>query len=91
VRWNRKRRRDSGFHYLNGYGWPADWNFAWSVRKAVAHKNEVYFRKQKHAAAPVTWRGLTYAPADNGKKVLHEDLWPADLIYLMMDLDTHLR
>ena len=19
VRWNRKRRRDSGFHYLNGY------------------------------------------------------------------------
>ena len=41
-------------------------------------------------AAPVTWHGLTYTPADNGKKVLPMDLWGGDLIYLLTDLDTHL-
>ena len=69
--------------------WPADWNFARIVRNAAAHNNEVRIDDPK--AAPVTWHGLTYAPADNGRKVLHVDLWPADLIYLMMDLDAHLR
>jgi hypothetical protein len=69
--------------------WPADWNFARIVRNSVVHNNEVFFHDL--AASPVTWRGLTYAPADNGRKVLPEDLWAADLIYLMMDLDAHLR
>ena len=68
--------------------WPADWNFARVVRNSAAHNNEVFFRNSNEA--PVTWHGLTYAPADNGRKVLHVDLWPADLIYLMMELDTHL-
>jgi hypothetical protein len=68
--------------------WPADWNFARIVRNSVAHNNEVCFSNSK--AAPVAWRGLVYSPTDNGREVLHKDLWPADLIYLMMDLDTHL-
>jgi hypothetical protein len=68
--------------------WPADWNFGRIVRNSVAHNNEVFFTNPH--AAPVTWRGLTYAPADNGRKVLHVDLWHADLIYLMRDLDMHL-
>jgi hypothetical protein len=68
--------------------WPADWNFARVVRNSAAHNNEVCFRTS--SAAPVTWRALTYAPADDGRKVLHGDLWPADLIYLLMDLDAHL-
>jgi hypothetical protein len=69
--------------------WPADWNFARIVRNSVAHKNEVFFNNLH--AAPVTWRGLTYSPADNGRKVLNGDLWAADLIYLMTDLDAYLR
>jgi hypothetical protein len=69
--------------------WPADWNFARIVRNSVAHKNEVFFRNP--AAAPVTWRGLTYSPPGNGRKVLNGDLWAADLIYLMTDLYAHLR
>jgi hypothetical protein len=75
-------------YHQNRIHWPADWNFAWAVRNSAAHNNEVYFRTP--SAAPVTWRGLTYAPADNGRKVLYVDLWPADLIYLLMDLDAHL-
>jgi hypothetical protein len=67
--------------------WPGDWNFGRIVRNSFAHRDEVRFNNPK--AVPVTWRGLTYAPADNGRKVLHVDLWPADLIYLMMDLDRH--
>ena len=69
--------------------WPADWSFARIVRNSVAHKNEVSFRNP--AAAVISWRGLTYSPADNGKKVLNGDLWAADLIYLMTHLDAHLR
>jgi hypothetical protein len=69
--------------------WPADWNFARIIRNSAAHNNEVVFSNPK--AAPVTWHGLTYSPADNGRQVLHVDLWPADLIYLMTDLDALLR
>jgi hypothetical protein len=68
--------------------WPADWNFVRVVRNSAAHNNEIFFRDSKDAL--VTWHGLTYTPTDNGRKVLHVDLWPADLIYLLMDLDTHL-
>ena len=69
--------------------WPRDWNFGRVVRNSFAHRDEVGFDNLK--AAPVTWRGLTYSPADNGRKVLHMDIWPADLLYLMMDMDAHLR
>ncbi len=68
--------------------WPTEWNFARIVRNSVAHKNGVFFQNPK--GVPGTWRGLTYSPADNGRKVLNGDLWAADLIYLMTDLDTHL-
>jgi hypothetical protein len=68
--------------------WLTDWNFGRVIRNSFAHRDEIVFSSPK--APPVTWRSLTYAPADNGRKVLHVDLWPADLIYLMMDLDTHI-
>jgi hypothetical protein len=68
--------------------WPRDWNFGRIVRNSFAHRDEVVMSNPK--ADPVTWHGLTYSPTDNERKVLHVDLWPADLIYLMMDLDTHL-
>jgi hypothetical protein len=54
--------------------WPAAWNFARVVRNSAAHNNEVYFRNDN--ADLVTWRGLTYAPADNERKVLYVDLCP---------------
>ena len=72
----------------NTDAWPSDWNFARVVRNSVAHKNAVFFNNP--AASPVSWRGLVYCPADNGRRVMNGDLWAADLIYLMMDLDSHL-
>jgi hypothetical protein len=68
--------------------WPGDWNFGRIVRNSAAHNDEVVFNNLK--AVPVTWHNLTYSPADNGRKILHVDLWPADLMCLMMDLDSHL-
>ena len=71
----------------NTTGWPQDWNFGRVVRNSFAHKGVVYFKNA--SAPPVQWRGLTYSPADNGRNVMNRDLWPADLIYLMMDMDSH--
>lgn len=70
----------------NTTAWPEEWNFARVVRNSIAHKNAVYFLNT--SASPVSWRELTYSPADNGRRVLNGDLWAADLVYLMMDLDA---
>ena len=66
--------------------WPMEWNFARVVRNSVAHSGCIYFRSP--SASPVSWRGLTYSPSDNGRNVLFDDLWCGDLIYLMMDMDA---
>ena len=65
--------------------WPSVWNFARVVRNSVAHRNEVSFRNARSQG--VSWRGLEYSPEENGRRVLNGDLWAADLIYLMLDLD----
>jgi hypothetical protein len=75
-------------HHGDTTRWPAEWNFARIVRNALAHNDEVVFSNLQ--AVPVNWHGLTYSPADNGRKILHSDLWPADLIYLLRELDTYL-
>lgn len=66
--------------------WPNEWDFARVVRNSVSHNGCVNFRNL--SASPVSWRGLTYSPSENGRKVLFDDLWFGDLIYLMMDMDT---
>jgi len=32
---------------------------------------------------------LTCEPSDNGKKVIHYDLWPGDLILLVMEMEKY--
>lgn len=85
----RERATIEETYEANTDAWPGEWNFARVVRNSVAHNNAVFFANPK--AAPVSWRDLTYSPADNGRRVLNGDLWAADLIYLMIDLDAHLR
>lgn len=68
--------------------WPEDWNFARVVRNSVAHGGTIDIRNAN--APPTTWRGLSYGPAENGRRVIHNDLWPADLILLLRDLDGHI-
>jgi len=72
----------------NTTGWPQDWNFGRVIRNSFAHKGVVHF--QNPSAPSVQWRGLAYSPADSGRNFMKRDLWPADLIYLMMDMDSHI-
>jgi len=68
--------------------WPSAWNFARVVRNAMAHGGAITFLSQ--TSPPVSWKGLSYSPANNGKNILHTDLWPGDLLDLIRDMDTHL-
>ena len=67
--------------------WPDEWNFGRVVRNAVFHDGCVSLSPNEKA----TWRGLTYTHSDNSKKLMNGDLWPADLIYLIMDMDLTLN
>ena len=68
--------------------WPGVWNFARVIRNAMSHKGMIHFDNPK--ATPVSWKGLEYSPRDNGRPVLHTDLWPGDLIDMLIEMDTHL-
>lgn len=69
--------------------WPGVWNFARVARNAmVHHEGQLHFDNPN--AEAVTWRHLTYAPDDNGKKILMEDLGAAELILLMEDMHAAL-
>lgn len=68
--------------------WPSVWNFARVVRNAMAHGGEILIRSP--TAPPVNWKGLSYSPNDNGRNILHTDLWPGDLLDLLIEMDSHL-
>jgi len=68
--------------------WPQEWNFGRVIRNSFVHKTGVYF--ENPSALPVQWRSLIYSPSDNGRKIMNGDLWPADLIYLTMDMDSYI-
>jgi hypothetical protein len=69
--------------------WPEDWRFARVLRGSFAHGGSLSMPENDRS---VTWQTLTYSPRrDNGKKPYPtKDLWPGDLIYLLMDLDKHI-
>ncbi|MCG6207645.1 hypothetical protein LPW26_23615 [Rhodopseudomonas sp. HC1] len=68
--------------------WPSIWNFARVVRNAMSHGGHLNFENPK--ASSVSWGGLTYSPSDNGRLILHTDIWPGDLYYLLRDMENSL-
>lgn len=70
----------------NVQAWPAAWNFGRVVRNALAHKGIISI--QNPNAAPISWRTLTYGPAENGRQLLYQDLTAVELILLMEDMDS---
>lgn len=68
--------------------WPSVWNFARVVRNAMSHRGELHFRSS--TAPAVSWKGLSYSPKDNGRNILHQDIWPGDLFDLLFEMDSHL-
>jgi hypothetical protein len=65
--------------------WPSPLDFGRIVRNAFAHGGTIDIRNS--SAAPVSWKGLSYGPSDNGKQVAYTDLAAADLIVLMREIN----
>lgn len=77
-------------HLKDKYGpiasWPTVWQFARIVRNALSHGNKINITDDKTA----TWRGLTYSAVENGRTVINGDLFPADLIVMLRELENAL-
>lgn len=68
--------------------WPPVWDFARIVRNAMSHRGQICFKNL--SAGAVSWKGLSYRPANNGLVILHTDLWPGDLFDLIIEMDQHI-
>jgi hypothetical protein len=66
--------------------WPPVWNFARVVRNAMSHGGHINIKNRN--SLPARWRSLTYSYADNDRQVLHTDIWPGDLFYLLSEMDV---
>lgn len=66
---------------------PTAWRFARIVRNAASHGgvsiNDKTFQ-------PVSWKGLTYGPDNNGRQILGGDLSCGDLFVLMLEMNDEL-
>jgi hypothetical protein len=64
--------------------WPGVLAFARIVRHAFAHGGKVNILDGTSA----TWGGFKYSQADNGKRVMYNDLSAGDLTLLMVEMDA---
>jgi len=64
--------------------WPQVLQFAAVVRDAMSHGGTVHMFSD---VPPATHFGITYTQAQNGKRILHNDLTSTDLFVLMLDVD----
>lgn len=65
--------------------WPAVLQFSAVIRDAMSHGGTIHMFPP---VPPVSHFNLTYAPADNGRKVIHNDLSCADIFFLMLEMDA---
>lgn len=66
-------------------GWPAVLQFGSVIRDAMSHGGEIHMFP---GVPSITYFGISYSSADNGRKVLHNDLSCADIFFLMLDMDS---
>jgi len=59
--------------------------FAYQVRNSIAHLGV-----RIHGAGAVSWYGLSYSAADNGRPVIGHDLSTADVLVLMLEFSKEL-
>jgi len=69
----------------SGGAWPQILQFAAVVRDAMSHGGTLHMFS---IVSPATYFGITYTQAQNGRRILHNDLTSADLFILMLDVDT---
>ncbi|MBN9368567.1 MAG: hypothetical protein J0H59_16255 [Comamonadaceae bacterium] len=68
-----------------GGKWPSVLQFAAVVRDTMSHGGTIHMFP---SIPPAAHFGLTYSPADNGRKIIHNDLTCADIIFLMLEADA---
>ena len=73
-------------HGSDPQGWPMIWNFARVIRNAFAHEGKITFRNP--TAPSVSWRTLSYSPANNDRQILYQDVTAVEVILLMQDMDA---
>jgi hypothetical protein len=61
--------------------------FANVIRNAFAHGGTIHF-KQAKIGVVVSWEVLTYSFNDNGRQIMYNDMNEADVILLMLEMDT---
>jgi hypothetical protein len=88
VNFYEKHKKDTESQFGNIQTWPTEWKFGRVVRNSLAHDGKISFYKS--TAPSVSWRGLTYSADNNGQEIIHTDLWPGDVIYLMIDMNNYL-
>lgn len=64
--------------------WPAVLQFAAVVRDAMSHRGALHMSSH---VPQVSFFNLTYAHAQNGRRITHNDLSCADIFFLMLDAD----
>ena len=72
-------------HDVKNY--PPPWDFARVLRNSISH-GRVNIRDENFK--PVSWYALSYGPAENGRKIAHEDMVLPDIWLLMMEMDMAL-
>ncbi len=74
-----------------GEAWPPVFDFVRVIRNACSHGGRLAFASPTGRA--VNWRGITYAPSNQGMLVVCGHLSLADMLFLMLDfsdeLDAH--
>lgn len=68
--------------------WPNVWNFARVVRNAFSHGGRIKISNSK--APKIVWRELEYDYYSNGKSIMYTDLTAVELIFLMIEMDSHI-
>jgi len=69
----------------SGRSWPQVLRFAAIARDAMSHGGTLHMFP---SVASATHFGLTYVSAQNGRRILHNDLTSAGLFLLMLDVDA---
>ncbi len=60
--------------------------FANVIRNSFAHGGIIHFTRDK-AGVTVSWNGLSYSDAENGRQIMYNDISQGDVILLMLEMD----
>jgi hypothetical protein len=58
--------------------------FANAIRNAFAHGGIIHIA---NPGVTVSWGGLSYSNADNGRQIMYNDMSQGDVILLMLEMD----